>query len=351
MRKHASRDGLRFPPGPGTRRVALYLIVGWLALFVTWDYWVTVESVLLEEKLDAHVRLLSGEEPSPYRYRVLGSWVGELLRRGFSELTTPRRAFHVSQLSFNFACLVAFLGASFALFRRWFGWREALVGLFSLLIPLQLSFRWPHPYQPWTFLEAPLFVLGLLAVLRGRWGLCVLVIVIATLNRETALYIPLVALFVVGPDVVARRADGGREATVGVLSAFGAWAATHGALRLVLGHAEHIRPLRRTFEYNTRPFDLVNAAVHLSLFLGAYWLIGVLGLRRAPERLRRATWLFVPVFALFLVFARWHEARVLLPLAPLGVLAGLSALFDAGEDRPPGSGRGGRPLPRRDALG
>ena len=71
----------------------------------------------------------------------------------------------------------------------------------------------------------------------------------------------------------------------------------------------------------------LRAAVLNSLFFGIFWLYVVLGFRRAPAFIRRAS-LFVPFYAaLLFVIGLWYEIRYLMTLLPVFIPLGLSYLY------------------------
>jgi hypothetical protein len=175
-------------------------------------------------------------------------------------------------------------------------------------------------FQPWSLLETALFTVALLLIYRNRYMLLCPLIALATLNRETALFIPLAFLFT--------RFDIRRPQSWKLLVSFAIyiciWFATFMGLRYSLGPAPHILTLAEIVVWNLQAPHPMEAIVHVGLFLGFFWIFALLGFRNAPAFCRRAV-LVVPLYLVtVLVWGVWYEVRLLMPLYPIVIPLGLS---------------------------
>lgn len=297
-------------------------ILAYVALVLTLLYWHAREAPFLAERINAHDLIIDGVARSPYQYRLLGPFVAEAVR-GFLEIfLTARYAFHGAYLVWNYISIGSLLIATWALARDRIGPSLGLLAGIVLTIPLMVSYV-EQPYAPWSFIEPVFLVLGILLLERGRNGLFIGVTVLATLNRETGLFLPLTALalsFVLAPGSHWRS-----HLRVG-LYALGAWGCTYGSIRLVRGPADPILSMSEIVTGNLQPEQLVWTALYITVFLGPFWFLWLRGLKRADPYLRAASWIAVPLLALYLVFGLWREVRILLPLAPIAIVTGLLAL-------------------------
>jgi hypothetical protein len=147
--------------------------------------------------------------------------------------------------------------------------------------------------------------------------------VVASLNRETGVFLPL-ALF------LASLKDRRRETFVSfgylLLST-----AIFAGLRLVRGSADPVDALPDVLSRNLQRNNLIAAALGLPLFLGVGWVYAALGLRSAPTFLRRLVRV-VPLYLLaFAIWGWWREVRILTSLYPVLVPLALAYLsFETG---------------------
>jgi hypothetical protein len=217
-----------------------------------------------------------------------------------------------------------FLGLSFALLslyallRLWFTPTRALVGVLLTAALLPITFAY-FLYQPWWMIEVGLLSLGLRFGASRRLVPLGAVVLLAALNRETGVFVPLAILLgYLGPlrlDSV-RRALTQREVQV-CLGYLALSAAVFGGLRLLRGGAP---PADRLEDVALRNLNLVNlsrAGFGVALFLGAGWVFAVRGRRSAPEFIRQASRVVVPYLAVFLIWGTWREVRLLATLYPV----------------------------------
>jgi hypothetical protein len=156
------------------------------------------------------------------------------------------------------------------------------------------------------------------------------VLPLATLNRETAVF--LVLLYAVAEPLSLTR--------VWRLVGFGAlWAAIYVGLRLAYGiqHYEYWQ-VRRNLEFltllpaNYDPYYRAYAWFGVVLFGPLVWL-GLHADRSAPPFVRRALWVVPPIVLVAFTISSIIESRIFTPLFPLTLPAALFGLV--GTSRPP----------------
>ncbi|MDQ6675544.1 MAG: hypothetical protein M3069_33245 [Chloroflexota bacterium] len=268
-----------------------------------------------------HERIIGGDAGSPYRYRVLVPILLEALTRAFALVEPRELAFLHASAVYDCLGLVIQLLALYALARQWFSPRQSLVGVAFVTGVTLATFSY-FTYQPWSILEVSFFSLGFLFAYWGCWGAAGGVVLFASLNRETGIFLPLALLLASLDarhpfDVAAlRRAVARREPWL----AFGfvvMSAAVFAGLRLLRGSAAQVDALSDVFTRNLEPDNLTAGAMVLILFLGFGWIFAVSGWRRAPLFIR-GVGRVVPVYlAAFAIWGWWREVRILTTLYPI----------------------------------
>jgi hypothetical protein len=184
-------------------------------------------------------------------------------------------------------------------------------------------------------LEPGFFAIGLLLAFRQRRGWLALLVAIASLNRETAVFLP-VAYAVTSP--VTKRT----VATSAALLAI--WAVVVLGVRYAAGEGDRIWTLGTIWAWNRNREHLWLTVQNATLLLGAFWIFAVLGFRRSSPFVRRSVWMIPPYMAAVLLWGVWSEVRLLTPLYPVVFSLALSYLF-----RAPSSG-GVLPVERRAVI-
>ncbi len=178
-----------------------------------------------------------------------------------------------------------------------------------------------YHYQPSSVLDLALFTVALLAIVRDRDPLLVPLMVVATLNRNTSIFI--LATYVLwhspalrgglrvgAPGVDRQPRDGGRLGALGArdraLFPGDGWVGSPGGFLV----------------YNLSQWRvwLLSGVIALPLVTGVIY-----GWRRAPAPLRRAALVAIPYVGLHLAMAKCEEVRYWLNLVVLlGPFLGLS---------------------------
>jgi hypothetical protein len=298
-------------------------------------------------RLELHDQIVAGTAPAPYQYRILVPALAEASRRAFATVITDRRAFVLAYALYDLLAIFALLALLHVYLQNWFTRDQALIGALFVAGTLPIALR-DHYFQPWSLLEAALFTAALHFAYRGRFWPAAAVVFLASLNRETAIFIPLAIAFVYAPDWRSlRRWLGGGSGKSGpgdpqalspvrndpagkgwkTIALFGICAVVCFGLRYARGPAEDLAVLPRVFARNVAPENLVRGAVNVGLFLGVFWVLAVLGYRLAPRFIQRAAAITPFYLMAFAIWGTWVEARLLMPLYPLLVPLAMSFLY------------------------
>jgi hypothetical protein len=269
--------------------------------------------------------VIANQAGSPYRYRVLVPVLLELGTHAFAPIGPPQTAFESASLVYDCLGFLAQLTILYALFRQFFSANQSLIGVAftSGLTVMTLSY---FQYQPWSILEVALFALGFLLAYRGRWTWVGVVVVFASLNRETGAFLPL-ALFLrsferLWPPKITWRRETYLAFAYLVLSTV-----IFAALRLVRGSADPVDQLGDVLTRNLQRNNLIAAVFAVPLVLGFGWIFAILGRRTAPMFLQRVARV-VPFYLLaFAIWGWWREVRILTSLYPILVPLVLSYCY------------------------
>jgi hypothetical protein len=282
-----------------TRLYPLTLIVT-AALISAYAYAQTIGAQCQQYCAEMLNSILDGTAASPYRYRPLSAW----LTSPFASAGVPiaYSIAHALALPAMFVMLYAWL-------RQWMDEKTALIGvlLTAAFMPLMIQVWGIALYAP---LEVVFLCAALLLLVRKPpyWRPAyVLLTAIATLNRETAVLLPL-ALIV--------TEDLRQEWRTGLLALL-VWASVFAGLRLWLGAAPDTLTVAETWALNTGGGWYTIVAILKNAFFVPLWILAVIHAHRAPAPLQRLALVGLPYLALCLVFALWHEVRLWLPLLVL----------------------------------
>ncbi len=316
-------------------KAPIRLLLVSIGLALTYKYAMQVQVPHYGMRQTLHDSILAGTADSPYRYRVLVPYLMEGLTRLFDLVTTRKNAFLAAYSIYDAVVFNTFVLTLFAFLRRWYSKGGALVATLFFVALMPLAF-FDHGFQPWSWLEAALFPLGLLLLYERKAGWFALVSLIAVLNRETGIFLPLTAVIVAW----FSRRDASPQG-FGFPVALGTLAACIGilvGLRLGLGQAEHVHTLGSIAKRNLSGVHLGKSIPQIALFLGIAWTFLPAGIRQAHPFLRRVAWILIPYGGSILVFGIWKEVRLLVPLAPLLLALALARFEPWTASRPDGEG-------------
>jgi hypothetical protein len=323
-------------PAAGRRADRNVLVLVLLGLVLGGLYFASIDLRDPAASFGVHERIIGGDAGSPYRYRVLVPLLLETLTRALSVVEPRPTAFLHASAIYDCLGLVSQLLALYALVRQWFSARQALVGV-AFTSGVSIATFAYFTYQPWSIVEVTFFALGFVSAYRGWRGRLVAMVILASLNRETGVFLPL-ALLLASLDLhqplnvawvraSARRAE--------VRFAFGLLllsTAIFAALRLLRGSAAAVDALGDVIARNLLPDNLVAAAMVLTLFLGLAWYYALRGLSCAPEFIRRVARVVPFYLAAFALWGWWREVRILTTLYTIAVPLVLAYCY--AEDQP-----------------
>ena len=295
------------------RNVPLIVVLG---VTLGGMYFLAIDSQAPQFTFTQQQNAFSGIAGSPYRYRVLVPVLLEMGMRAFAFVGSPQQAFQAASLTYECAGFVMQFLALYALFRQFFAALTAFLGVTFAAGMTVLTLAY-FTYQPWSILEVAFFALGFLLAYRRRWAWLTLVVVLASLNRETGVFLPLAVFLESLNEFPSWRMRSIRRETVLAFGLVLLSTAIFLGLRLVRGSAEPVDQLPDVIRRNLERNNLIAAAMGVPLLLGFGWIYAVLGWRSAPEFLRRMARVVPFYLAAFAIWGWWREVRILTSLYPV----------------------------------
>ena len=297
-----------------------------ITMVIVYTYFRQVEYPNLDGRLKLHMQILNGQAESPYTYRVFVPGLTEGLSFLLKYFFSSDIAFWASYLIFDFvAVFFAFLFL-FLYLRKFFTYPVTLISILFAAATIPIALR-DHYYQPWSLVELTFFCLGMWLIYEKRYGWLAGLIAISSFNRETTLFL-IVAFFFAEIDLIntwrARRVQIGHSIYWGLLYLV-IWGCVFMGLRFFIGYTGSVHTFSELLNLNLEPLSLVKTIFNGLFFFGVFWFFSMLGWKYAPIYLRNIFWIF-PIYLIFvLIWGRWSEVRLLLPMIP--VLLPFSAAF------------------------
>lgn len=284
-----------------------------------YDWSFRVSDNTKQVRFDVHAAILNHSATAPERFRVLVPFVMEVPIQAMARFTPYEKGFGRVFAVFYLVAIAGLLYSQYAYLTLYFHEEHALVGALIAATTLPITLRNTY-YAPFSLLEPTFFALALIWIHQSQHVRLAALLVVATLNRETAIFIVLLY-------VVASPLD--RSHLQRALGYFLIWATLFVGLRYAYGPAERYWDLATIWQGNTIDRDqVVIAMTNVALLFGALWVFAVLGVRRAPAFVRR-TALVLPVYLItVLVWGIWVEVRLLQPLYPIVLPLALSYIFE-----------------------
>lgn len=252
-------------------------------------------------------RVVGGTADAPERYRVLVpftlNWIANATGAPISVV------WHVTRLALFFAAYLIF----YIYLRNWFNPTASLLGtaLVAATLPLTFTNSWAHPDH---VAELALFTAGCAAIAAKRSGLVAIILALAALNRETALF--LVPLYLLAQPFSRARV------LVTALLAF-EWSAIYVGLRVWRGFVHYdYGQLTRNLQFLKllpAPYDpYARAYAYFGLILfGGLLYVALSNSGDRPLYMTRALWI-VPMFGLVaFCISSIVETRIFTPLYAL----------------------------------
>jgi hypothetical protein len=267
--------------------------------------------------------VVAGTAEAPGRYRILVPYLNEGVTQAF---LADRQYVWLGTRLATFFLAYAIV---FHYLRIWFPVAGAIAGmaLVAGAMPLTFTNSWAHPDH---IAELALFTLGCLTIARGRDLAFAATLILATFNRETAVFLVLLHA-VAAPFTWAR---GARTIAFGAI-----WLAIFVGLRWWFG-VEHYDywQIRRNLEFLKllpAPYDpYYRAYAWFVVFLfGPLLFVALGGLKGQPLFIRRALWVVPAILFVGFTISSIIETRIFTPMFPLILPAVIGAVyqFEAGE--------------------
>ncbi len=285
----------------------------------------------LEARLKLHREIIDGSAKAPYRYRILVPFVMEGMLKILPQSISTNKRFLLSYSAYNITVVFFMLILLFTYMRLWFTIQQSLVGILFVCSTIVVAMK-NHFYQPWSFLETALFTFGLLAIFKKKYFLFAVLVVLATLNRATGLFLTLAYLLISINMGVSQDNKGmppllNRQDFLRFLVYFMLWLTIFFGLRWILGESGSVHTIKELWILNTNPVRLLHASINIAMFLGLFWLFILLGFRCSPSYVRK-TVRIVPFYILVIaIYGVWKEVRLLMVLYPIIVPLGLSFIY------------------------
>jgi len=304
-----------------SQRIVILAILVAASAIPAFDYAITrVGDDVRAGRLAAFDTITAGTAPAPYRYRVLVPYAIAPLVALADRVWPHEVSLHRIDAIFVFTALAAMLWSLFIYLRNWYPPQLALIGALLVAATMPIALR-HHFYSPYSLVEPTFLILGLHAIYHERVRPVLILAVLASLNRETGILIPIASLI-----HEWRSGTHGRRFMT-AMAGVGLSILTIAALRLSLGPAPESITLDAVRAINLSPEGLATAVTNVALFAGITgWVLAAAGWRRAPPFVRQQAWiaaLYLPIVA---VFGVWYEVRLLMPLYPLLIPAIVAAV-------------------------
>ena len=281
------------------------LLILSVSVVVAQSYYLNIFRRFSEPASNLHYQIIAGVAESPYRYRILIPYITEMLNR-FMPL-------EVAYMTYFLISISLFLLTLYYWIKSYTKTQTSLLVtiLFAALLPIYLK---DHFFQPWTLFESLVFVVSLFLIKYDKVILLGFVIIIATLNRETGIFI--VSLYGLNQFDKIMNKELNREKLFFVFFTF-LWITTYGSLRFFLGSSNHITPI-----LDILIFNLSNRSIFLTIFnwtfsLGILWYFFLSGLSYNDRFLSKIKYLIPIYLIVILVFGVWYEVRLLIPIMPI----------------------------------
>ncbi len=276
---------------------------------------------------DSPEALVAGTASTPYQYRVLLPW----LVRGALELRLIRPEWEMAVFAGIQTLALVALGFVFRRYLSRFIADPILASVMALTLYAVLPFNYFNlPYYPYDIPSVLLFTIGLLLIYECRWSWFFPLFVVATLNRETSIFLAVVSLFVLF-DRYPRRT---LAAIVGAQVAI--WVAIKAFLWVLYQQNRWMGYGLYQFQLKVNALTLLTYPIKGIIALatwGCLWLAVVIWHRRIRDvQLKRTLWT-VPVFIAGMMFAGFViELRIYGEVLPIVLAAFWVVFLDLVED-------------------
>ena len=299
----------------------VYIVIFFISLALASAYQDAVQLKFTQVRLEIHRSILIGTSISPYRYRILVVMVLGWIINVLSKLMASESAFTLVYHLHMFCCLFFMLSGLYAFFNKFFEKKISFFGILYIAGTIPITFS-HHYFQPWTFLEVVLYVCALRLIMAKKNVLLCPLIVIASLNKETAVLIPLTFLFTHFDRTQKNLLSGNKD----TIRWFGLYVVLWGGVFVLVRYVCGVTTHEYTFS-NNLSFNLQHwypAIKNNFIFWGILGYFAVKGYKYAPRFIQKISLIFPLYLMLCLLFAYWLEVRVFIVMYPVCVPLALS---------------------------
>lgn len=308
-------------------------IIFWFFLFagmmLATVFYYMVHPFFASARMQLHLQIIEGTAPSPYRYRLLFPAIAHVVYWLFRHipLLSPSQAFDLAYWSLETVMISATLIGVYALLRLWYQRQTALFGALFAALTIPMTFINQY-YQPWSYTEVLLLILMVFAAKRKSNLVAAIIVLFASLNRETG-FLSVIVYFLINFDIGVFF-SGIKEKKLLVDWKHVGWTATYAVtwlgvflgLRFWRGSAQAVISIADIIQTNFSGFALWKALLNWLLFYNLFWLWAAKGYRYAAKEVRQLAIILPVYFVLIGIWAVWIEVRLLMPLfiviLPLG---------------------------------
>lgn len=307
----------------------LYSFLVSISLLISYFYFSQISYPAYSLRVELHQKIINGIAESPYKYRILVPFILEGFIKVFSSFLSLKVSFIFSYSLFESVLFFIFFKVLFDYLRLWFNKEQALLGILFVAFTMPITFK-DHYFQPWSYIEPIFYILALKYLYEKKYLYFLVILILASLNRETSVFLVLLYLFT-NPEIIypikfshIMKAKSALKNFVLILAL---WLIIFYGIRYIRGGSQYVQNLIQIWFQNASLSNLWKMILQIVLFLGIFWYFAVKGYRFSNEFIKRAT-MILPFYILFiLIFGIWREVRLLMPLYPILIPMGLSFLY------------------------
>lgn len=146
------------------------------------------------DQYQRHLAVLQGISPNPWQYRVFSEWVVEVFIRFFQVIFPGKKAIVLGFLTLRFLQNMTIFILAFTIYK--IVSRSNWLGVLGILIlsSSMLRSHYDSDISLNTYFDVIFYLLAMLFIIRERYFLIVLLMLFASLNRETSGLIPFLPL-------------------------------------------------------------------------------------------------------------------------------------------------------------
>jgi len=308
-------------------KIAVYLFPIFLifsaSLVLTYGYFYRVDLPNYIGRLELHNQIIEGNAGSPFNYRVLVPFIADKLYFLFSMISSNKTAFLLSYAVYDLLSIFFLLSMLFIWLKNWFKIDHALIGVLFVSTTMPIALQ-NHGYQPWSLLETGFFSAALILIYKNKIIPLFILVLFASLNRETAVFIAFLYLFA---NLNLKKPILNSETVLIFSGLFVISISVFISLRYFRGITPSVETIAGLFLRNITKENLYHTIINSFFIFGFFWIYIILGLRKTPVFIKRVS-LVIPFYIItILIWGVWFEVRLLMPLYPIFLSIGLSYIY------------------------